>query len=77
MYARKRVCVITGVVYLYDPKNVAVPCYSGSSGCCVESNQFSDIPGIFRGLQSSTVVNRFIPSFVPSLNESLGTLITC
>ncbi|KAL4573608.1 hypothetical protein LXL04_020421 [Taraxacum kok-saghyz] len=32
------VCVITCVVYLYDPKNVAVPCYSGSSGCCVESN---------------------------------------
>ena len=77
MCARKRVCVIACVIYLYYPKNVAVPCYSGSSGCCVELNQFSDISGIFRGLESSTVVNGLVPGFVPSLNESLGTLITC
>ena len=77
MCAQKRVCVIKCVIYLYDPKNVAVPCYSGSSGCCVESNQFSDILGIFRGLESSTVVNGLIPDFVPPLSESLGTLITC
>ena len=77
MCARKRVCAITCVFHLYDLQNVAVPCYSGSSGCCVEFNQFSDIYGIFRGLECSTVVNGLVPGFVPSLNESLGTLITC
>ncbi|KAL4575187.1 hypothetical protein LXL04_022029 [Taraxacum kok-saghyz] len=34
--------------------NVAVPCYSGSSGCSLTFNHFSDILGILRGLESST-----------------------
>ena len=72
MYARKRVCVITCVVYLYDPKNVAVPYYSGSSGCSLRFNHFSDILEIFRGLESSTVINGLVPDFMPPLNESLG-----
>ncbi|KAL4583208.1 hypothetical protein LXL04_007775 [Taraxacum kok-saghyz] len=33
---------------------IAVPCYSGSSGCSLTFNHFSDILGILRGLESST-----------------------
>ncbi|KAL4562931.1 hypothetical protein LXL04_026962 [Taraxacum kok-saghyz] len=57
-------------------KNI-VPCYSGSSECCLGFNHFSDILGILRGLESSTVANVLIPSFMPPLNESLDVLISC
>ncbi|KAL4563802.1 hypothetical protein LXL04_027848 [Taraxacum kok-saghyz] len=56
---------------------VFVPCYSGSSECCLRFNHFSDILGILRGLESSTVINGLIPDFMPPLNESLDVLNTC
>ncbi|KAL4582577.1 hypothetical protein LXL04_007130 [Taraxacum kok-saghyz] len=63
--ARKRVCVITSVIYLYGLQNTAVPCYSGSSECSLSFNHFSDILGILRGLGSSTVVSGLVPDFMP------------